>query len=91
MDDSVFTYDEIIDVNVKSYDEETKTISKVFNEKKVACKTQHFYILLIFLLTTIILLMAVSTYCYLIKYQAKQNILLPFHITNNNFFFKKNE
>ena len=39
MDDSVFTYDEIIDVDVKSYDEETKTISKVFNEKKVASKT----------------------------------------------------
>ena len=29
--------------------------------------------------------MAVSIYCYLIKYQAKQKYLLPFHITNNEF------
>ena len=34
-----------------------------------------------FLLITIALLIAVSIYCYLIKYQAKQ--LLPFHYKNN--------
>ena len=27
----------------------------------------------------------VSIYCYLIKYQAKQKYLLPFHTTNNEF------
>ena len=27
--------------------------------------------------------MAVSIYCYLIKYQAKQKHLLPFSLTNN--------
>ena len=68
MDDSVVTCDEIIE----SYNEEIN-----FNEKKVACKTQNFYIL--FLLITIALLIAISIYCYLIKYQGKQNNLLPFH------------
>ena len=29
------------------------------------------------------LLIAVSVYCHLIKYQAKQKHLLPFHNTNN--------
>ena len=33
---------------------------------------QHFYILLVFSLITIALLIAVSIYCYLIKYQTKQ-------------------
>ena len=27
--------------------------------------------------------MAVSIYCYLIKYRAKQKYLLPFYVTNN--------
>ena len=42
-----------------------------------------FYILLAFLLIIIALLIAVSIYCYLVKYQAKQKHLLPFHNTNN--------
>ena len=66
MDDSVITCDEII--NVK----ETN-----FNEKNITYRTQNVYILLVFLLTTIILLIAVSIYCYLIKYRTK--LLLPFH------------
>ena len=53
---------------IESCDEETKTISTKFNEKKSTCKTQNFYILLVFLLITIALLIAVSIYCYLIKY-----------------------
>ena len=52
------------------------------NEKKKR-KTQNFYILLAFLLITIILLRVVSIYCYLIKYRAIQKNLLPFHVTNN--------
>ena len=56
---------------------------KTFNGKKGNCKTQNFYILLAFLLVTIVLLISVSSYCYLIKYQAKQNRLLPFNATNN--------
>ena len=74
MDDSVITCDEIIE----PYHEETN-----FNEKKAACKTQNFYILLAFSLITIALLIAVSIYGYLIKYRAKQKYLLPFHHTNN--------
>ena len=62
--------DEIIDVK------ETN-----FNEKNITCKTQSFYILLTFLLITIKLLITVSIYCYLIKYQAKQKHLLLFHDT----------
>ena len=57
--------------------EETKTFTRTFNEKKATCKTQTFYTLLEFLLIAI----AVSIYCYLIKYRAKQKYLLPFHIT----------
>ena len=68
MDDSVIKCDEVI----KLYDEEIKTIPTNFNEKNITCKTQNFYILLAFLLITITLLIAVSTYRYLIKYQAKQ-------------------
>ena len=44
---------------------------------------QNFNILLAFLLITIALLIAVSIYCYLIKYQAKQKHLLSFNVTNN--------
>ena len=60
-----------------------KTIPTNFNEKKVTCKTKKFYIPLAFLLITIALLIAVSIYCYLMKYQVKQKHLLPFHVTNN--------
>ena len=65
MDNSEIFCDEVIE----SYDEET------------ICKMQNFYILLAFSLITIALLIAVSIYCYLIKYWAKH--LLPFHVTNN--------
>ena len=63
-----------------SYDK-TKTILTNFNKKKATCKTQNVYILLACLLITITLLIAVSIYYYLIKYQAKQ--LLLFHNRNN--------
>ena len=75
MDDSKTTCDEIIE----------ETVSTNFNEKKATCKTQNFYILLAFLLITIALLIAVSIYCYLIKYRVKQKHLLPFHFANNKF------
>ena len=51
--------------------------------KKKKRKKQNFYILIAFLLITIILLRVVSIYCYLIKYRAIQKYLLPFHVTNN--------
>ena len=50
------------------YDEETKTIPTNFNEKKAHVKCK---VLLAILLTNIILLIAVSIYCYLIKHQAR--------------------
>ena len=78
VDDSVITCDDVIE----SYNKEIN-----LNEKKAICKTQNFYILLAFLLITIALLIAVSTYCYLIKYQGKH--LLPLSNTNNksrNFY-----
>ena len=74
MDDTVITWDEIIEL----YNEETN-----FNEKKATCKTQNFYILLTFLLITIALLIAVSIYGYFIRYRAKQRHLLPVYYTNN--------
>ena len=51
-------------------------------KNKANCKRQNFYIVLEFLLITIALLIAVSGYCYLIKYRGKQRHLLPFHFTN---------
>ena len=52
--------DEIIDVEKKSYDEETKTVTTNFNEKNAIFKIKKFYILLVFLLITIALLIAVD-------------------------------
>ena len=49
LDDSMIMCSEVI----KSYDEKIKTIPTNFNDKKVTCKTQNFYILLVFLLVTI--------------------------------------
>ena len=72
MDDSAIICDEVIDACG-----ETKTIPTNFNEKKVTCKTQNF----IFLLIVLALLTAVSIYCCLIKYQAKQKHLLSFRDT----------
>ena len=63
--------DIICDEVIKSYDEEIRTIPTNFNEKNIICKTQSFYILLVFLLIAIALLKTVSVFCYLIKYQAK--------------------
>ena len=73
MDDSAIICDQIIAL----YYEETN-----FNEKKATCKTQKFYTLLAFLLITIAFLIAVSIYCSLIKYWAKQKQLWRFHGTN---------
>ena len=65
MDDSAITCDQII----KSYDDETKTISTNFNEKKqpVKCKISIFYLHFY----TIALLIAVSINCFLIKKSSK--------------------
>ena len=79
MDESAIKCNEIIE----SYDVESKTISINFNEKKATCKTQKFYILQVFLIITIAFLIAVSIYCYLIKYQAKRKHLLPFNFKNS--------
>ena len=43
----------------------------------------NYYILLPFLIITIVLLIAVSIYCYLIKYNAKHKHSLPFQFKNN--------
>ena len=88
MDDSAIICDEVIDADAdtvaKSNNDERKTIPTNFNEKKETCKAQNFHILIAFLLITIVLLITVSIYCFLIKYRAKQKHLLPFHFTNNN-------
>ena len=48
-----------------------ETVSTDLNQNKANCKTQNFYISLALLLITIALLIAVSIYCYLIKYRGK--------------------
>ena len=65
---------------MKSYEEVRKPIATNFNEKKVTCKMQYFYILLAFLLITILLIIA-TIYCDFIKCQTKH--LLPFHGIKN--------
>ena len=65
MDDSAITCDEISHTTKKH-----KQFQQILM-KKVACKTQNFYILLVFLLITIALLIAVSIYYYLVKHKAK--------------------
>ena len=72
MDKSAIMCDEITE----------ETVPRNLIENKANCKTQNFYILLAFLLITIVLLIAVGIYCYLIKYRAKQKNLLPFNFTN---------
>ena len=44
---------------------------------------KNLYILAAFLLITMILLVAVSIYCCLIKYQIKQKHFLPFSYASN--------
>ena len=66
MDDSAIICDEVIDTDAdaeakatsieKRYSyNKTKIILTNFNKKKATCKTQNFYILLVFLLTTVAL------------------------------------
>ena len=74
MNNSAIMCDEIIE----SYDEEIKTVSTTFNEKKAICKMQNFYILLAFLSTKIALLIAFSIYCYLINIKQYKNIYYHF-------------
>ena len=68
MDYSAIMCDEFID----SYDK------GIYNKEAI-----NLYILLSFLLITIVLLIAVSIHWYLIKYHAMQKQLLPFLVTNN--------
>ena len=44
--------------------------------KNITCKTQNVYILFAFSSITVALLIAVSIYCYLLKYRSKQKHLL---------------
>ena len=78
IDDSVTKCNEIIDAGLdaeaKSNNEDIKSIPK-----SIICETQSFYVLHSFLLITIAILIAVSIYCYLIKYKAKQKHLLSFY------------
>ena len=61
----MITCDQIIE-------EESKAVTTSFNEKNAIFKTKSFYILLAISLIAIALLIAVSIYCYLMKYKANQ-------------------
>ena len=70
VDDSAIICDGVIGSYAKlSLKDDYEQIN--FNEKEAICKTRNFYNLLVFLLITIVLLIAVTIYCYLIKYQRK--------------------
>ena len=61
MDDSTIICDEVIESWVKLSPKDNDAIPTNFNEKKVTCKTQSFYVLLVLLLITVALLISVST------------------------------
>ena len=88
VDDSAIICDGVIGSYAKlSLKDDYEQIN--FNEKEAICKTRNFYNLLVYLLITIVLLIAVTIYCYLIKYQRKH--IWPFHNTNNKLSKLKNE
>ena len=51
---------------------------------------KNLYILLTLLLITMVLLIAVTIYCYLIKYKTKQKHLFPFYDANSKEIDIKN-
>ena len=77
------TCDEIRDT------QKTKMKQQILMKKNAICKAKNLYVLLAFFLISIAFLIAVSFYCYLIKYQVKQKHLLPFHITNDKLINDK--
>ena len=89
MEDSMTTYSMTTCGEIT--EEKAEKVTTNFNEKMQSVKQKIsiiYYILLIFYflhlsLIAIALLVAVSIYCYLIKYRAKQKRLLPFYVTNN--------
>ena len=80
---NMITSEEIVDIEAKPNGEVTKTLRANFNKKKITYKPQNLYSSLTFILTTTALLIAISIYCYLIKYWAKRKYLLTFHSANN--------
>ena len=64
MDNSAIMGDEIIE----SYDEETKTVSTTFNEKKAICKMQNFYILLALYYNITLYYCIIDAYYYLLVF-----------------------
>ena len=58
-------------------------------KKNITCKTQSFYILLMFLLINITLLIAVSIYCSLIKYRGKKKFITVESFDRNNIKIDK--
>ena len=83
IDDSIFTFDEIINPAVPS--ELTKFMPINFADKKATCKMHHFYILLTFLLITMLVptIVGIYYYHYHIKHKSKQKQLLPYYHSNN--------
>ena len=71
----MITWDEIIEVEAKLYDEKTKTVITNFSEKNATRKIKNLYVLLSLLLITLLLLVAII-YCCLIKYRVKQKTFI---------------
>ena len=64
-----------VDVSVKK-NVYMKKLQQILMKNIQSEKRKNFYILLVLLLITTALLIALTIYCYLIKYQAKQRHLL---------------
>ena len=55
-------------LSVMKLQKKQKQFKQILIKKYITCKTQNLYISLAFLLINIVLWIAVSIYCYLIKY-----------------------
>ena len=67
INNSVIMFDDVIDGVAKSFDEEKKLFQQFLMKENIICEIKSFHILLVFLLISIVLLIAASS--YLIKYE----------------------
>ena len=75
---SVVTYDEIIDIVAKSYNEPTN-----FNKKKVTYKIINIFLSLPLITISVLIIVRIYNYYYLIKLRLKQKHTLPYCHSNN--------
>ena len=69
---------------MKSYTEKQKLFQQILTK---TCKTQNFYISFAFFKNYIVLLIAVSIYCYMEKIPSKNSKFKDVHTKNQTYYF----